>query len=59
VSGPRPSLVRLRDARAWVYRFSVHGTSMTNKNQLVSADNKGVASVLFEKVRLERALGPG
>lgn len=30
--------------------FAVHGTSMTNKNTLVSGDNKGYASALFEKI---------
>uniref|UniRef100_A0A183TK10 Neutral ceramidase n=1 Tax=Schistocephalus solidus TaxID=70667 RepID=A0A183TK10_SCHSO len=29
--------------------FSVHGTSMNNTNRLVSSDNKGMASVLFEQ----------
>jgi neutral ceramidase len=29
--------------------FSVHGTSMNNTNKLVSGDNKGYASYLFEK----------
>jgi len=28
--------------------FSVHGTSMTNRNTLISADNKGYASYLWE-----------
>lgn len=28
--------------------FAVHGTSMTNRNQLISADNKGVAAQLWE-----------
>ncbi|KAL7059867.1 hypothetical protein AAHC03_013786 [Spirometra sp. Aus1] len=29
--------------------FSVHGTSMNNTNRLISSDNKGMASVLFEQ----------
>jgi len=29
--------------------FAVHATSMGNKNQLISGDNKGYASYLFEK----------
>jgi neutral ceramidase len=33
-------------AAAW---FAVHGTSMNNTNHLISGDNKGTASYLFEK----------
>lgn len=48
-----PQMTQLRFERAgrpaaalnW---FSVHGTSMTNRNQLISADNKGYASYLWE-----------
>lgn len=29
--------------------FAVHGTSMNNTNRQISGDNKGVASLLFEK----------
>ncbi len=29
--------------------FPVHGTSMNNTNKLVSSDNKGLASLLFEQ----------
>lgn len=29
--------------------FAVHGTSMNSSNRLVSSDNKGLASLLFEK----------
>ena len=29
--------------------FAVHGTSMNNTNKLISGDNKGVASMLFEQ----------
>lgn len=29
--------------------FAVHGTSMNNTNGLISGDNKGYASYLFEK----------
>ena len=31
--------------------FSVHGTSMNNTNLLVSSDNKGYASILFEQAK--------
>lgn len=31
--------------------FAVHGVSMNNTNTLVSGDNKGVASALFEKAK--------
>mmetsp|Transcript_4008 Transcript_4008/g.11180 ORF Transcript_4008/g.11180 Transcript_4008/m.11180 type:complete len:724 (-) Transcript_4008:26-2197(-) len=34
---------------AMVNWFSVHGTSMNNTNHLISGDNKGTASYLFEK----------
>jgi len=33
-----------------VSRFAVHGTSMNNNNTLVSGDNKGYASALFEQL---------
>jgi len=45
--------LRLQDAQghdiglaSW---FAVHGTSMDNRNLLVSSDNKGFSSMLFEK----------
>eukprot|EP01116_Phalansterium_solitarium_P012083 TRINITY_DN2805_c0_g2_i1.p1 TRINITY_DN2805_c0_g2~~TRINITY_DN2805_c0_g2_i1.p1 ORF type:complete len:550 (-),score=135.65 TRINITY_DN2805_c0_g2_i1:1298-2947(-) len=38
--------------------FAVHGTSMTNKNHLISGDNKGHASYLFEKLKNNGSL-PG
>lgn len=31
--------------------FSVHGTAMNNTNTLISSDNKGYASLLFERLR--------
>jgi hypothetical protein len=31
--------------------FAVHGTSMNNTNRLISGDNKGVASSLFERAQ--------
>ena len=39
--------------------FSVHGTSMNNTNQLVSGDNKGYASYLFEKSKNAKDVLPG
>ncbi|KAH8079553.1 ceramidase [Aureococcus anophagefferens] len=42
------------DLRAVATWFAVHPTSMNNTNGLVSSDNKGLASVL-----LERVLNPG
>ncbi|KAJ3412868.1 hypothetical protein HDV05_008804 [Chytridiales sp. JEL 0842] len=42
---------RLRGVVSW---FAVHGVSMNNTNELVSGDNKGFASYLFE---LEQARG--
>jgi neutral ceramidase len=48
------SLVRFEDIEGnpigmfnW---FPVHPTSMNNTNGLISGDNKGVASLLFENV---------
>lgn len=38
--------------------FAVHCTSMNNSNRLVSGDNKGYASYLFEKAMNPNAL-PG
>jgi len=47
------TLLRLEDAEGvpigMLNWFSVHGTSMNNKNELVSGDNKGRAEQLFEK----------
>ncbi|KAH8052043.1 ceramidase [Aureococcus anophagefferens] len=53
------TLLRIDDAatgdlRAVATWFAVHPTSMNNTNGLVSSDNKGLASVL-----LERVLNPG
>jgi neutral ceramidase len=31
--------------------FAVHGTSMSNRNKLITGDNKGYASYLFEKAK--------
>lgn len=31
--------------------FPVHGTSMNNTNELISSDNKGYASMLFERLK--------
>jgi neutral ceramidase len=39
--------------------FSVHGTSMNNTNKLVSGDNKGYASLLFEAAHNPPAALPG
>ena len=39
--------------------FSVHGTSMNNTNKLVSGDNKGLASYLFEKKINPAGILPG
>eukprot|EP01114_Cavostelium_apophysatum_P007011 TRINITY_DN1866_c0_g1_i1.p1 TRINITY_DN1866_c0_g1~~TRINITY_DN1866_c0_g1_i1.p1 ORF type:complete len:766 (-),score=167.78 TRINITY_DN1866_c0_g1_i1:1192-3147(-) len=39
--------------------FAVHGTSMNNTNRLVSGDNKGVASYLFEKYKNGASTLPG
>ena len=39
--------------------FSVHGTSMNNTNQLVSGDNKGYASYLFEQAHNPEGTLPG
>ncbi len=35
---------------------AVHGVSMSNKNKLISGDNKGYASYLFEQHKLMRAM---
>lgn len=42
---------RLLGAISW---FAVHATSMSKENQLVSGDNKGVASYLWEKYEREQ-----
>uniref|UniRef100_A0A7S3GC45 Neutral ceramidase n=1 Tax=Palpitomonas bilix TaxID=652834 RepID=A0A7S3GC45_9EUKA len=46
------TVIRIDDAngkpRGLIDIFAVHGTSMNNKNRLISADNKGYASLLFE-----------
>eukprot|EP01125_Pyxidicula_operculata_P011238 TRINITY_DN3677_c0_g1_i1.p1 TRINITY_DN3677_c0_g1~~TRINITY_DN3677_c0_g1_i1.p1 ORF type:complete len:543 (+),score=145.29 TRINITY_DN3677_c0_g1_i1:540-2168(+) len=39
--------------------FPVHGTSMTNLNMLISGDNKGYASLLFEKYKNGNSSMPG
>ena len=39
--------------------FSVHGTSMNNTNKLVSGDNKGYASMLFEAAHNPAGTLPG
>jgi neutral ceramidase len=39
--------------------FPVHGTSMNNTNTLISGDNKGYASYLFEKLMNGNATAPG
>lgn len=39
--------------------FAVHGTSMNNKNRLVSGDNKGFASYSFEKAKNPPGTLPG
>lgn len=39
--------------------FAVHGTSMNNTNGLISGDNKGYASYLFEKAHNPRGVLPG
>jgi neutral ceramidase len=39
--------------------FAVHGTSMNNTNRLVSGDNKGYASYLFEKAMNPMGTLPG
>ena len=38
--------------------FAVHCTSMNNTNRLISSDNKGYASILFEQMMNPGAL-PG
>lgn len=39
--------------------FAVHGTSMNHSNKLVSGDNKGYASYLFEKLKNGVTTKPG
>jgi neutral ceramidase len=39
--------------------YAVHGTSMTNTNRLISGDNKGYASYLFEKMKNPPGTLPG
>ena len=39
--------------------FAVHGTSMNNWNQLISGDNKGRASYLFEEWKNGKSVLPG
>jgi neutral ceramidase len=39
--------------------FAVHATSMSNENRLVSADNKGLAAVFFEKTKNALRSGRG
>ena len=53
---PQTTLLRVdRDGTpvAAINWFATHGTSMTNHNQLISGDNKGYASYLFEKSNTE------
>ena len=41
--------------------FALHGTSMNNTNRLVSGDNKGAASRLFEdehRAQVGEMMGP-
>ncbi|KAJ1566672.1 hypothetical protein HK405_008888, partial [Cladochytrium tenue] len=45
LSVTNPSTGVLRGASSW---FAVHGTSMNNSNLLISGDNKGAASYLWE-----------
>ncbi len=48
---PLSSLLRIeRDGQlvGAINWFAVHGTSMTNRNRLISADNKGAAALLWE-----------
>ncbi len=52
----RMTLLRLQghengNAIGTVNWFSLHGVSMSNLNTLISADNKGYASSLFEKIK--------
>lgn len=37
--------------------FPVHGTSMNTTNRLVSSDNKGLASLLFERWKRDNGNG--
>ncbi len=39
--------------------FALHGTSMGNDNKLISGDNKGYASYLFERAKGADYLAPG
>jgi neutral ceramidase len=39
--------------------FAVHGTALNNTNKLISGDNKGLASYLFEKDMNGAATLPG
>ena len=39
--------------------FAVHGTSMNNTNHLISGDNKGYASYLFEQEFNKKGTLPG
>jgi len=48
VGGGRGSGSGVRGALAW---YAVHGTSLRSSNQMVSGDNKGVASWLAEVER--------
>jgi len=39
--------------------FAVHGTSLNNTNRLVSGDNKGYASLVFEQLKNPKGTLPG
>ncbi|RDD40045.1 Neutral ceramidase [Trichoplax sp. H2] len=56
-------LLKMADAKGhgigMVNWFAVHGTSMNNTNELVSGDNKGYASYLFEKEMNGKSTLPG
>ncbi|MCP3136241.1 neutral/alkaline ceramidase [Pyxidicoccus xibeiensis] len=59
----RMTLVRLTrtdgDEVGLINWFPVHATSMGNDNRLISGDNKGLASALFERAQGERHLAGG
>jgi neutral ceramidase len=57
------TLLRFEDTQgkelAMLNWFSVHGTSMTNQNYLISGDNKGHAAYLFERLKNGNSTLPG
>eukprot|EP01089_Gocevia_fonbrunei_P013719 TRINITY_DN3575_c0_g1_i1.p1 TRINITY_DN3575_c0_g1~~TRINITY_DN3575_c0_g1_i1.p1 ORF type:complete len:691 (-),score=167.31 TRINITY_DN3575_c0_g1_i1:59-2131(-) len=57
------SLLKITDSKGQDFGmlnwFAVHGTSMTNQNTLISGDNKGYASYLFEKSKNGNSTLPG